>query len=74
MKRVQVVESLGEDMDSIIHQNIAGEERIFFALEKPVRRFLEILSDRFCIRIHNSVSGNVDILVSVLFYIDLVQI
>ena len=32
LKRVQVVESLGKDMDSIIHESIAGEQRIVFAL------------------------------------------
>ena len=74
LKRVQIVESLGQNMDSVIHESIAGEQRIVFALQKPVWRLLEILANRFCVWVDNSVSGDVNILIGVLFYIDLVQI
>ena len=74
LQRIKIVESLGENMNSIVHESVAGEQRVGLALEEPVRGLLEIFPHWFCVRINNSVSGDVDILICVLFYVDLVQI
>ena len=52
VKRVQVIESLGEHVHRVEHQGVLGVERVGLPLQKPVGIFLEIPADK-CFSILN---------------------
>ena len=45
VKRVQVIESLGEHVHRVEHQGVLGVERVGLPLQKPVGILLEIPAD-----------------------------